>query len=77
MIGYGDEKNNFVLELTYNYGISKYRHGNDFHQICLSMNTSKEENVLVDSYAVLVSPKKIDSMSKSVFYFHLVRITCF
>lgn len=30
MIGYGPEDNNFVLELTYNYGISEYRHGNDF-----------------------------------------------
>jgi hypothetical protein len=27
MIGYGPEDNHFVLELTYNYGISTYRHG--------------------------------------------------
>jgi lactoylglutathione lyase len=30
MIGFGPEDDNFVLELTYNYGISEYRHGNDF-----------------------------------------------
>lgn len=30
MIGYGPEDDHFVLELTYNYGISEYRHGNDF-----------------------------------------------
>jgi hypothetical protein len=30
MIGYGHEDNNFVIELTYNYGISKYDLGNDF-----------------------------------------------
>nr|CDS16518.1 glyoxalase domain containing 4 [Echinococcus granulosus] len=30
MIGYGPEDNHFVLELTYNYGIGSYRHGNDF-----------------------------------------------
>ena len=30
MIGYGDEDEHFVLELTYNYGISSYQLGNDF-----------------------------------------------
>jgi len=30
MIGYGVEDTNFVLELTYNYGIDKYELGNDF-----------------------------------------------
>ncbi|KAM7540494.1 hypothetical protein Aperf_G00000039714 [Anoplocephala perfoliata] len=30
MIGYGPEDNYFALELTYNYGIGSYRHGNDF-----------------------------------------------
>ena len=29
MIGYGPEDSNFVLELTYNYGIDEYVHGND------------------------------------------------
>lgn len=30
MVGYGDEDNHFVVELTYNYGIKNYRKGNDF-----------------------------------------------
>jgi catechol 2,3-dioxygenase-like lactoylglutathione lyase family enzyme len=30
MIGYGVEDTNFVLELTYNYGIDSYQLGNDF-----------------------------------------------
>ena len=30
MVGYGPEDDHFVLELTYNYGIGSYRHGNDF-----------------------------------------------
>lgn len=29
MIGYGPEKENFALELTYNYGIDGYDFGND------------------------------------------------
>ncbi|VDD82779.1 unnamed protein product [Mesocestoides corti] len=33
MIGYGPEDDHFVLELTYNYGIGSYRHGNDFRGI--------------------------------------------
>ena len=30
MVGYGDEDNHFVMELTYNYGIKNYKKGNDF-----------------------------------------------
>nr|CAG4647214.1 EOG090X09EK [Megafenestra aurita] len=30
MIGYGPEDNHFVCELTYNYGVSSYKLGNDF-----------------------------------------------
>jgi catechol 2,3-dioxygenase-like lactoylglutathione lyase family enzyme len=29
MIGYGPEKENFALELVYNYGVKKYKFGND------------------------------------------------
>ncbi|XP_003737803.1 glyoxalase domain-containing protein 4 [Galendromus occidentalis] len=35
MIGYGSEDSHFVLELTYNYGIPKYRRGNEFHGIVI------------------------------------------
>jgi lactoylglutathione lyase len=35
MVGYGPEKTNFALELTYNYGIKKYRRGNDLRYIGL------------------------------------------
>jgi len=30
MIGFGREDENFVLELTYNYGVNEYGHGNDY-----------------------------------------------
>lgn len=33
MIGYGHEKEHFVLELTYNYGIGGYDLGNDYEAI--------------------------------------------
>lgn len=29
MVGYGTEDEHFVLELTYNYGITSYKGGND------------------------------------------------
>ncbi|XP_043499597.1 glyoxalase domain-containing protein 4 isoform X1 [Polistes fuscatus] len=35
MIGYGPEDNHFVVELTYNYGISHYESGNDFRGITI------------------------------------------
>lgn len=30
MVGYGPEDSHFVVELTYNYGITHYEQGNDF-----------------------------------------------
>lgn len=30
MVGYGPEDDHFVAELTYNYGVSTYKLGNDF-----------------------------------------------
>ena len=30
MVGYGPEDDNFVVELTYNYGLKSYQRGNDY-----------------------------------------------
>ncbi|CAM9178207.1 unnamed protein product [Choristocarpus tenellus] len=38
MIGCGPEKENFALELTYNYGINEYKFGNDLQYISLQMD---------------------------------------
>ncbi|CAN0021241.1 unnamed protein product [Discosporangium mesarthrocarpum] len=38
MIGFGPEKENFALELTYNYGIDSYKFGNDLQYICLQLD---------------------------------------
>ncbi|XP_013146406.1 PREDICTED: glyoxalase domain-containing protein 4 [Papilio polytes] len=35
MVGYGPEDNHFVVELTYNYGITHYEQGNDFRGITI------------------------------------------
>lgn len=35
MVGYGPEDDHFVVELTYNYGISNYESGNDFRGISI------------------------------------------
>lgn len=37
MIGYGPEDTNFVIELTYNYSVGKYRLGNDLQYIRIGM----------------------------------------
>lgn len=34
-MGYGPEDTNFVIELTYNYGIKEYEAGNDFKGITI------------------------------------------
>jgi len=42
MIGYGDEDENFVMELTYNYGISSYELGNDYRAIHVQSDVALE-----------------------------------
>lgn len=35
MVGFGPEDDHFVVELTYNYGVKKYKRGNDFQRISI------------------------------------------
>lgn len=35
MVGYGSEHTHFVVELTYNYNVTKYEQGNDYHGITI------------------------------------------
>jgi len=37
-VGYGDEKENAVLELTYNYGVDKYDLGGGFGHIAIAVD---------------------------------------
>jgi lactoylglutathione lyase len=37
-LGYGDEDNNTVIELTYNWGRSEYEHGEAFGHLAISVN---------------------------------------
>ncbi len=37
-VGYGDEENNTVIELTYNWGTSSYEHGNAFGHIAIGVD---------------------------------------
>jgi lactoylglutathione lyase len=37
-IGYGDESNNTVIELTYNWGVDKYELGNAYGHIALGVD---------------------------------------
>lgn len=59
MIGYGFEDSNFVLELTYNYGIDKYELGNDFLGLHIESNqvfASAGGEKTADGCLVLKSP---------------------
>ncbi|XP_050668075.1 glyoxalase domain-containing protein 4 [Leptidea sinapis] len=40
MVGYGPEDNHFVVELTYNYGVTEYEQGNDFLGITVQSSES-------------------------------------
>ena len=48
MIGYGPESNNFVLELTYNYGVGHYKIGNDLVSIQIESKSAYESIVKND-----------------------------
>jgi lactoylglutathione lyase len=37
-IGYGDESDNSVIELTYNWGVDKYQLGNAYGHIAIEVN---------------------------------------
>uniref|UniRef100_A0A6P7FX40 Glyoxalase domain-containing protein 4 n=1 Tax=Diabrotica virgifera virgifera TaxID=50390 RepID=A0A6P7FX40_DIAVI len=60
MVGYGEEDNHFVIELTYNYGITNYKKGNDFEKITIKSNEAleraKEQNWPVENGNILVAP---------------------
>ncbi|KAH9395312.1 Glyoxalase domain-containing protein 4 [Tyrophagus putrescentiae] len=43
MIGYGPESDKFVLELTYNYGVSNYKLGNDLVSIRIESKSAYEQ----------------------------------
>lgn len=45
MIGYGPESSNFVLEITYNYPIDKYRLGNDLLGITIGAPGDKFQEI--------------------------------
>lgn len=40
-LGYGDETETTVLELTYNYGVTKYDHGGAYGHICIGVEDVK------------------------------------
>ena len=42
MVGYGPEDNHFVVELTYNYGVTSYEKGNDFVGITIKSKEAVE-----------------------------------
>ncbi len=46
MIGYGPEDSNFVLEITYNYPIDKYKLGNDILGLSIGGPKGMMESIL-------------------------------
>lgn len=65
MLGYGDESDHFVLELTYNYGVNVYERGNDLAGIFIQNPDAfgrvekrgiDREQITVDGYVALKDP---------------------
>ncbi|CAD5217643.1 unnamed protein product [Bursaphelenchus okinawaensis] len=80
MVGYGHEDQHFVLELTYNYGVGKYRLGNDYEAIHIENDsvyqslkdkaeTGPENSLLVkdpDGHKFYVYPGKCENPVRKV-----------
>jgi len=53
-MGYGDEANNSVIELTYNYDIESYNHGTYFGHIALAVKNIHETCDQLKSHGVKI-----------------------
>jgi len=60
MVGYGDEDDHYVMELTYNYGISHYELGNDYRAI----------HIESDAVVKHLQEKGIKPLSNELFNLH-------
>ncbi|GFO49307.1 glyoxalase domain-containing protein 4 [Plakobranchus ocellatus] len=58
MIGYGPEDSHFVVELTYNYGIGSYKHGNDFLVPEMESLMKSENQTILTPLVSLPTPGK-------------------
>jgi hypothetical protein len=53
MVGFADEDDSFVFELTYNYGINNYTHGNDLD--CIMVHRYNSSGIDIEE---LINPFK-------------------
>jgi catechol 2,3-dioxygenase-like lactoylglutathione lyase family enzyme len=73
MIGYGAEDDHFVVELTYNYGIDKYKLGNDFVGITIASSKAVERARLTGAPGNQTDDKQCLSIqSPEGYQFHLL-----
>ena len=59
-LGYGDEIESTVLELTYNYGVTKYEHGGAYGHICIGVEDVKEVVAALKSAEVEITYESDD-----------------
>ncbi|KAH8408831.1 hypothetical protein KR009_001871 [Drosophila setifemur] len=64
MVGYGPEDSHFVIELTYNYGVSSYEMGNDFGGVTIH-STEILSRAAKHSYPVQKVEGKLGSLLTS------------
>merc|ERR1712127_139146 len=72
MTGYGAEDNNFVVELTYNYGIRSYELGNDFNYLKVA-STEAFANIKSQGYPhKVISDKEYEVVDPNGYKFIVV-----
>lgn len=74
MVGYGPEDANFVLELTYNYGVANYKLGNDLASIQIASKSVYDNVVKNDKGWVFMhkNPESIVLISPDEYIFEVL-----
>ena len=57
MVGWENEDLSFVFELTYNYGVAKYRRGNDLS--CIILNKFNSSGIDMESIVNTLYPEAL------------------
>ena len=67
-LGYDDEANSAVIELTYNYGVSSYTIGSGFGHIAIGVNNIEAtiSRIKKLGYEIILEPKKLANSNEFI-----------
>lgn len=70
MVGFNNEDNSFVFELTFNYGVASYKRGNDLE--CLLMYKKDKNGADIEEMMLSKFPEAQECLDKSTGIYRLI-----